>query len=82
MADQPRDELVDTLLAAGVPAAPVLTQSEMLTGPALRGRGTVVSGPDGGPMVRHPLHYRDHPATTPLDVPALVEGEPQVPAWR
>ena len=82
VAGQPRDELVDTLLAAGVPAAPVLTQSEMLTGPALRGRGTVVSGPDGGPMVRHPLHYRDHPATTPLDVPALVEGEPQLPAWR
>ncbi|MET0664271.1 MAG: CoA transferase [Acidimicrobiales bacterium] len=82
VAGQPRDELVDTLLAAGVPAAPVLTQAEMLSGPALRNRGTVVSGPDGAPMVRHPVHYRDHPATTPFDVPALVEGEPQLPAWR
>lgn len=82
VADRVRDELVATLLAAGVPAAPVLTQAEMLVADAFRDRGTVVDGPDGRPTVTHPLRYRDHPADRPTGVPALADGPGCLPDWR
>jgi len=76
-----RDELVAELMAAGVPAAPVLSQAEMLEAEHFRRRGTVAAGRDGGPVMQHPLRYEHHPARTPSDVPPLVEGPASVPAW-
>lgn len=77
-----RDDLVRELSAAGVPVAPVLAQTEMLAAQPLRRRGTVVDGPDGGPVMQHPLQYRNHPARIPPDVPPLVEGPDRLPAWE
>ena len=82
IAARDRDELVRELAAAGVPASPVLSQQEMLSAPPLRDRGTVVDGPDGGPVVQHPLQYRNQPARVPPDVPPLVEGPARLPAWK
>jgi crotonobetainyl-CoA:carnitine CoA-transferase CaiB-like acyl-CoA transferase len=81
IARRDRDDLVRELEEAGVPVAPVLAQEEMLAAPVFRDRGTVVAGPDGAPVVRHPMHYRRHPALSPTDVPPLVEGHHQLPAW-
>jgi alpha-methylacyl-CoA racemase len=76
-----RDELVRELAAAGVPASPVLAQDEMLRAEHFRARGTVVEGPDGDPVMGHPLRYREHPAVAPREVPPLVEGSAQLPSW-
>ena len=77
-----REYLVRELGAAGVPVAPVLSQREMLGAQSFRSRGTVADGPDGGPVMQHPLQYRNHPARVPPDVPPLVEGPERLPAWR
>jgi crotonobetainyl-CoA:carnitine CoA-transferase CaiB-like acyl-CoA transferase len=82
IATRDRDDLVHELAAAGVPAAPVLSQTEMLAAPPLRRRGTVVDGPDGGPVMQHPLRYREHPGRVPPDVPPLVEGPDRLPPWK
>jgi crotonobetainyl-CoA:carnitine CoA-transferase CaiB-like acyl-CoA transferase len=60
IAQQPRDALLAVLLAAGVPAAPVLTREEMLADPHFRARGTV----------REPS-----PGDIRIGFPALVDGE-------
>jgi alpha-methylacyl-CoA racemase len=77
-----RDDLVHELVAAGVPASPVLSQGEMLHAEHFRARGTVTAGPDGVPVMQHPLVYRDHPARAPRDVPLLVEGADRLPRWE
>jgi crotonobetainyl-CoA:carnitine CoA-transferase CaiB-like acyl-CoA transferase len=82
IATRDRDDLVNELAAAGVPVSPVLSQGEMLAAQPLRERGTVTSGPDGGPVMQHPLQYRNHPGRVPPDVPPLVEGPDQLPEWR
>lgn len=82
IAAREREELVKDLSAAGVPVAPVLGQREMLTAPQLRSRGAVAEGPDGGPVMQHPLQYRNQPARVPPDVPPLVEGPDRLPAWE
>ncbi len=73
---------MNELAAAGVPASPVLSQGEMLAAQPLRERGTVTSGPDGGPVMQHPLQYRNHPGRVPPDVPPLVDGPDHLPEWR
>jgi crotonobetainyl-CoA:carnitine CoA-transferase CaiB-like acyl-CoA transferase len=82
IATRDRNDLVHELAAAGVPVAPVLSQTEMLAAPPFRSRGAVVDGPDGGPVMQHPLQYRDHPARVPREVPPLVEGPERVPSWE
>jgi alpha-methylacyl-CoA racemase len=77
-----RDELVRELAAAGVPASPVLSQEEMLHAQHFRARGTVVDGPDGEPVMLHPLRYHVHPARAPREVPPLVEGSDRLPRWE
>jgi crotonobetainyl-CoA:carnitine CoA-transferase CaiB-like acyl-CoA transferase len=81
IAQRKRDDLVRELAAAGVPASPVLSQDEMLRAEHFRDRGTVVDGADGGPVMRHPLRFRDHPARAPRAVPPLVEGSGHLPSW-
>jgi crotonobetainyl-CoA:carnitine CoA-transferase CaiB-like acyl-CoA transferase len=82
IATRDRNDLVHELAAAGVPVAPVLSQTEMLGAQPFRSRGAVVDGPDGGPVMQHPLQYRDHPARVPREVPPLVEGPDRVPSWE
>lgn len=48
MTDRPRDEAVATLLAAGIPAAPVVQPPDVIDNPALQTRGFFQT-------VRHPL---------------------------
>jgi crotonobetainyl-CoA:carnitine CoA-transferase CaiB-like acyl-CoA transferase len=68
-----RDELVEALLAARVPAAPVLTREEMSAAPHFRVRGSVVGGPEGQARSGHPVRYERHPARLPGRVPRLDE---------
>ena len=77
----PRDEVVAALVDAGVPVSPVLSQQEMLAAELFRQRGTVVDGPDGEPVMRHPVRYDRHPAGAPRDVPPLATGVNNLPAW-
>ncbi|MGH8983776.1 MAG: CaiB/BaiF CoA transferase family protein [Acidimicrobiia bacterium] len=62
---RPRDELVAELVAAGVPASPVLSQAEMLAADHFRQRGLVADGADGEPAMGHPVRYEHHPARAP-----------------
>ena len=82
VAARDRDELVAALVAARVPAAPVLSQPEMLAAEHFRQRGTVGPGADGAPVVHHPVRYERHPTSSPRDVPPLVEGPERLPRWR
>jgi crotonobetainyl-CoA:carnitine CoA-transferase CaiB-like acyl-CoA transferase len=79
---RPRDELVAALEPVGVPVAPVLSGPEVLEADTFRARGLVTDGRDGGPAMRHPLRYRDHPAELLADVPPLVEGADALPTWH
>jgi crotonobetainyl-CoA:carnitine CoA-transferase CaiB-like acyl-CoA transferase len=54
-----RDDIVDRLLASGVPVAPVLTREEMLALPHLVERGTVRAGPDGHPAMGRLVRVAD-----------------------
>jgi crotonobetainyl-CoA:carnitine CoA-transferase CaiB-like acyl-CoA transferase len=66
-----RAEAYARLAAAGAPVAPVHDRSEMLADPHLRARGTVFDGPDGRPVLAHPVRYADHPARGPAAPAAL-----------
>ena len=70
------------LASAGVPASPILSQREMVRADVFHERGTIADGPDGEPVMQHPLQYRRHPARTPHEVPPLVEGPEHVPFWQ
>jgi crotonobetainyl-CoA:carnitine CoA-transferase CaiB-like acyl-CoA transferase len=74
IARYPRDELVDLLLAAGVPAAPVLDRSEMLRLSHFREREVVTF--DAGstsPATGHPVRFEQHPAVRTSRAPTLDE---------
>lgn len=81
IAERKRNDLVRDLAAAGVPASPVLSQDEMLQAEHFRERGTVVDGPDGTPLMQHPIRYGDHPARAPREVPPLVQESAHLPSW-
>lgn len=70
-----RDELVGVLADHGVPVAPVLSRSEMLTHEHYRERGVIHTDPSGGFRVGHPVRYRQHPARQPGPSPALGEHD-------
>jgi crotonobetainyl-CoA:carnitine CoA-transferase CaiB-like acyl-CoA transferase len=82
IAARDRGDLVRDLAAAGVPVAPVLSQGEMVAAQLFRERGAVKDGPDGGPVMQHPLQYRQHPARVPPEVPPLIEGPDRLPNWN
>jgi crotonobetainyl-CoA:carnitine CoA-transferase CaiB-like acyl-CoA transferase len=74
IARYPRDEVVDALLAAGVPAAPLLDRSEMLRLSHFREREVVTF--DAGsttPATGHPVRFEQHPATRTSSAPTLDE---------
>ena len=62
IAGRPRDDLVTELLAADVPAAPVLDRSEMLATAHFRQRSVVVADPRSGPAIGYPIRFEQHPA--------------------
>jgi crotonobetainyl-CoA:carnitine CoA-transferase CaiB-like acyl-CoA transferase len=68
---RPRDELVDALLAADVPVAPVLDRDDMLGLAHFTERGVV--GPDltGAPSTGHPVAFARNPAARTSPAPAI-----------
>jgi crotonobetainyl-CoA:carnitine CoA-transferase CaiB-like acyl-CoA transferase len=70
IAENERDDLVDTLLTLGVPVAPVLTRAEMLALDHFRARGVAGDGWTG-----HPVRFVDHPAARGTRAPAIGEHQ-------
>jgi crotonobetainyl-CoA:carnitine CoA-transferase CaiB-like acyl-CoA transferase len=77
----PRADVVGVLVAAGVPVSPVLAQPELADDPQLLARGVVARAADGSTIMRHPVHFAEHPAAAPVDVPPLRTGLGAVPDW-
>jgi crotonobetainyl-CoA:carnitine CoA-transferase CaiB-like acyl-CoA transferase len=68
-----RDELVDKLLAADVPVAPVLDRAEMLALPHLRERSVSTADPWAAPSIGYPVRFERHPAARTSPPPAVDE---------
>ena len=68
-----RDELVERLLAADVPVAPVLDRAGMLANGHFRARGVVTADPWADPASGYPVRFRAHPATRTVPPPGLDE---------
>jgi crotonobetainyl-CoA:carnitine CoA-transferase CaiB-like acyl-CoA transferase len=66
VAQRPRDALVEALLAAGVPASPVLSRAAMLALPHFRTRAVA-----GNAWTGHPVRFVQHPARRRFDAPDL-----------
>ena len=74
IAQQSRDELVNALLAAGVPAAPLLDRSEMLRLSHFRERDVVTFDAwSTTPATGHPVRFEQHPAARTSAAPGLDE---------
>jgi alpha-methylacyl-CoA racemase len=74
IARHPRDEVVDALLAAGVPAAPLLDRSEMLRLTHFRERDVVTfDAASTTPATGHPVRFEQHPALRTSRAPTLDE---------
>jgi crotonobetainyl-CoA:carnitine CoA-transferase CaiB-like acyl-CoA transferase len=76
IARYPRDQVVDALLASGVPAAPLLDRSEMLRLSHFRERDVVTF--DAGsttPTTGHPVRFEHHPAARTSGAPTLDEHQ-------
>jgi alpha-methylacyl-CoA racemase len=73
VATRPRDAVVAELLAAGVPAAPVLDRAAMLDLPHFAQRGVVTTEASGGRATGHPVRFVRHPAHRFAPAPALDE---------
>jgi crotonobetainyl-CoA:carnitine CoA-transferase CaiB-like acyl-CoA transferase len=70
-----RDALVDALLAADVPAAPVLDRTEMTEQAHFRERGVVTSRAWADPADGFPVRLEHHPAGTREPPPELGEHQ-------
>jgi crotonobetainyl-CoA:carnitine CoA-transferase CaiB-like acyl-CoA transferase len=68
-----RDDLVELLRAADVPAAPVLTPEEMLVHPHFLARGTVTKTPWGTPAIASPMRFAGRSTIAPVRPPDLNE---------
>jgi crotonobetainyl-CoA:carnitine CoA-transferase CaiB-like acyl-CoA transferase len=77
MAAQRRDDLVERLLAADVPVAPVLTPEEMLGHPHFLARGTVIETAWGAPAVVLPTRFAGRRGAPLRPAPALDEHKGQ-----
>ena len=73
IAERNRDELVDELLAADVPVAPVLNRDEMVKLPHFRERRAVTSDPWADPNTGFPVRFEHHPAARTQPPPELDE---------
>jgi crotonobetainyl-CoA:carnitine CoA-transferase CaiB-like acyl-CoA transferase len=73
IASRNRDELVDRLLAADVPVAPVLDRAEMLALPHLRERAVATADPWADPAIGYPVRFERHPAARTSAPPKLDE---------
>ncbi len=75
----PRDEVVETLTAADVPVAPVLTVAEVLQSTHFQARQTFIDLDDGiGGVLRQPKDPTGFGLTTTARVPALGEDRDSV----
>jgi crotonobetainyl-CoA:carnitine CoA-transferase CaiB-like acyl-CoA transferase len=68
-----RDDLVAALLAADVPAAPVLDRAGMLQLAHFSARSVVTADPWADPAVGYPVRFENHPARRTTPPPALDE---------
>jgi crotonobetainyl-CoA:carnitine CoA-transferase CaiB-like acyl-CoA transferase len=68
-----RDDLVSRLLAADVPAAPVLDRAAMTALDHFRRRGVVTTTPWADPASGHPIRFRFHPGKAGEPPPELDE---------
>jgi crotonobetainyl-CoA:carnitine CoA-transferase CaiB-like acyl-CoA transferase len=73
IASRDRDELVDELLAADVPVAPVLDRTEMLALEHLRERDVATSDPWADPSIGYPVRFERHVAARTSPPPGLDE---------
>jgi crotonobetainyl-CoA:carnitine CoA-transferase CaiB-like acyl-CoA transferase len=73
IAGRERDQLVDQLLAAGVPVSPVLDRSEMLRLGHFRERSVVTKDPWSDPATGYPVTFLSHPAERTTPPPDLDE---------
>jgi crotonobetainyl-CoA:carnitine CoA-transferase CaiB-like acyl-CoA transferase len=73
IASHDRDELVDELLAADVPVAPVLDRAEMLALAHLRERSVVTADPWADPAIGYPVRFERHAAARTSPPPRLDE---------
>jgi crotonobetainyl-CoA:carnitine CoA-transferase CaiB-like acyl-CoA transferase len=73
IASRDRGELVDKLLAADVPVAPVLDRAEMLALAHLRERGVSTADPWADPAIGYPVLFQTHAAARTSPPPALDE---------
>jgi crotonobetainyl-CoA:carnitine CoA-transferase CaiB-like acyl-CoA transferase len=84
LAARPRAEWFDLLIAAGVPCGPINTVDagvEFAERVGLRPVTTAGTGPDGMPVIRHPVDFSATPARYPLPPPALDQHGDQIRAW-
>jgi crotonobetainyl-CoA:carnitine CoA-transferase CaiB-like acyl-CoA transferase len=68
-----RDELVEGLLAVGVPVSPVLDRAEMLGVTHFRERSVVTKDPWSDPATGYPVLFQRHPAGRTRPPPDLDE---------
>lgn len=68
-----RDEVVDDLLSAGVPVAPVLDRSEMVGLAHLRERKAITREAWQDPATGYPVSFKHHPAARRSPAPSLDE---------
>ena len=71
IADRRRDEMVEALLAVGVPVAPVLDRDEMVALDHFRAIGAVTEHPWADPAGGFPVRLTHHPARRRLPPPDL-----------
>jgi crotonobetainyl-CoA:carnitine CoA-transferase CaiB-like acyl-CoA transferase len=64
LADRDRDTVLDALLAAGVPVAPVLSGDEAVQNTVATAAGLSTPGPDGTARLAHPVRYTRPDDTT------------------
>jgi crotonobetainyl-CoA:carnitine CoA-transferase CaiB-like acyl-CoA transferase len=70
---RPRDDLLEALLAADVPAAPVLDRSGMLGLAHFRERSVVTADPWADPATGYPIRFEQHAAGRTAPPPGLDE---------
>jgi crotonobetainyl-CoA:carnitine CoA-transferase CaiB-like acyl-CoA transferase len=73
IAARPRDDLVADLLAADVPAAPVLDRAEMLAVEHFRERSVSTADPWADPAIGYPVRFERHPAQRVTPPPEVDE---------
>ena len=73
LARHPRDAIVEALLAADAPAAPVLDRTEMLQLPHFRERGVATFDPWAVAAVGYPVQFTHHAAARTSPPPGVDE---------